>query len=901
MGVVYAAYDPQLDRRIALKVLKGDGFDPTRSSRGQAQLVREAQAMARLSHTNVVTVHDVGTVSNQNMVFVAMEFIEGIGLRQWWEAQTRSWREILDVFIQAGEGLAAAHDAGLVHRDFKPDNVLVGDDGRVVVTDFGLARRMETGGLRDPDEDSTFAASPIPATADHGTLGQAGTPAYMPPETHLGRHPSAAGDQFSFALTLYEALYGEHPFYGTDPVSLATSVMDDKRRVPREDIRLPTKIRRAIDRALSHDPDRRWPSMHPFLAQLAATRRPRGAVWVATGLGLCAVGMAMVTTSDPRPCEGAREHLEGVWDEDEARATERAFEGTHTTFADASWRSVRTELDEYAEQWVSTRTAACEATARGEQSQELLDLRMQCLDSRRESLRQLVSVLQAADATVVGQARRAVDGLPPLEPCSDPELLRQTHPPPSAVQQPLVEAANARLSRTEALFNAGLLHSAREAADGAVKKAEESGYPPAQARAFLEAGTVAAALGDVERAEQRLRAALGAARESGDEAIELQAWLQLVYVVGVPAGRPEEAERWYPVIEALLQRVDASDGLRATFESTRGALAQAAGRPGEAATRFERALSMRQDDDAPDQARLAGDYARLAAALVQQGRYEEAGLACEQAMERQETVYGISHPRLVSTTRSCAAMELERGNVVTSRALFMRARELAMATFGERHATTAELTSRLGVVERVAGDLESSRRLHVRALQLLDDPKSTTAIEIRLELALSLLESGHPEDAEAELSRIRRDLEELDRVPGSLRTRLLLVRGRTRAALGLLDEAAADLDSAIDRLGTGHPTQLEARARLADVELRRGRTIDAQRQVEHAVSMLDRVQPPATVRARVRFTQARVAYAIDGTGREAASEALALFTAQPQTGATEAKTVASWLTEADPR
>jgi serine/threonine protein kinase len=259
MGVVYAAYDPELDRKIALKVLRDDG--PSTAARPPIRdlLRREAQAMARLNHPHVVSVFDVGNVND--FTFIAMELIEGETLCQWLATEPRSRDQIIACFTAAGSGLAAAHAAGLVHRDFKPDNVLIGNDGRVCVTDFGLARRA-------PGEPQDAADSAIaePGAAEIST-GVAGTLAYMAPEQYLRRRTDARADQFSFAVALYKALYGELPFSRSRFSKLdrrASAVRD----APRGST-VPIALRQVLLRALSTDPAARYPAMTDLLAALA--------------------------------------------------------------------------------------------------------------------------------------------------------------------------------------------------------------------------------------------------------------------------------------------------------------------------------------------------------------------------------------------------------------------------------------------------------------------------------------------------------------------------------------------------------------------------------------------------------------------------------------------------------
>ena len=203
MGIVYTAYDPELNRRVAIKLVRAVASKSTSAKDRQARLLREAQAMARLSHPNVIAVHDVGTYGEQ--VFIAMELVDGTTLKEWLKQARRSWREIVEVFLAAGKGLAAAHAAGLVHRDFKPSNVLVGKDGRVRVMDFGVARPVSTADDKVPGE-SPFAEVDVALTRVGSVVG---TPRYMAPEQRGGQPVDPRSDQFSFCASLYEALYGE--------------------------------------------------------------------------------------------------------------------------------------------------------------------------------------------------------------------------------------------------------------------------------------------------------------------------------------------------------------------------------------------------------------------------------------------------------------------------------------------------------------------------------------------------------------------------------------------------------------------------------------------------------------------------------------------------------------------
>ncbi len=306
MGVVYAAHDPELDRKVALKVLR---VDPSRDEIAvRARLQREAQALARLSHPNVISVHDVG--ASPHGVFLAMELVDGQTLGQWLRDE-HDWRAVLDVFLRAGQGVAAAHHAGLVHRDFKPDNVLVGRDGRVHVTDFGLARMAGPAELSDDQSHDSPLRLSLTRT---GML--LGTPAYMAPEQMSGDAIDARADIFSFCVSLYEALYRQRPFAGANLEELRRSMALNQVRMPAAG-EIPEEILRALLRGLRAAPAQRYGAIDELLAVLEVAARPTPpparraeratAVWLLVALGVI-VGLVELaraphptSTSPPAP------------------------------------------------------------------------------------------------------------------------------------------------------------------------------------------------------------------------------------------------------------------------------------------------------------------------------------------------------------------------------------------------------------------------------------------------------------------------------------------------------------------------------------------------------------------------------------------------------------------------
>lgn len=417
MGVVLAAYDSRLDRRVALKLLHPDD-----SSDGQshARLLREAQALAKLSHRSVVSVYDVGEVRGH--VFMAMEIVEGPDLRRWLAAAPRTAAEIVAVFRDAGRGLQAAHDSGIVHRDFKPDNVLIGSDGRALVTDFGLALEQLSEVPVLPASSSHVPTSP--RLTQTGVV--MGTPAYMSIEQHLGNPTDQRSDQYSFAVSLFEALYGQRPFVGTTPAELCVAIKRASVPTPSTSVSVPRRVRRALLRGLAAKPAARFPSMRAFVRALTPPTRSRR-TWMVGGLAGLTIGAGAVVVADPpeRPCSSFETRVEAVYSEADKRRLLSSFTATGARYAQSSFDATTRTLDTFAAEWSNAAEDACLAAERGEQSGRMLDLRMHCLGRGLRKLGATVEVLAVADARTVERASRLAVQLPDLAPCADTEIVSQ--------------------------------------------------------------------------------------------------------------------------------------------------------------------------------------------------------------------------------------------------------------------------------------------------------------------------------------------------------------------------------------------------------------------------------------------------------------------------------------------
>ncbi|MBL4689267.1 MAG: serine/threonine protein kinase [Nannocystaceae bacterium] len=291
LGCVYAAYDPELDRRVAVKILQPRA-EIALAERAQPMLKREAQALAKLAHPNVVPVHDVGTIEDR--VFIAMELVRGPTLREWLKQERRTWQQVRDVFVQAGRGLLAAHRAGLVHRDFKPTNVLLAEDDRPQVVDFGLARAVSQVVPPSNSAGST-PATPVSSNQDlTGTGSVVGTPAYMAPEQLRGGAVDARADQFAFCVTMYEALYGQRPFQAQGLKALEQLVTSGHIPDPPPGRSVPAWLRRAITVGLRPDPARRYASMAELLRAIAADLHSKRRQWLALAAAVACTAVVTV-------------------------------------------------------------------------------------------------------------------------------------------------------------------------------------------------------------------------------------------------------------------------------------------------------------------------------------------------------------------------------------------------------------------------------------------------------------------------------------------------------------------------------------------------------------------------------------------------------------------------------
>jgi len=673
MGVVYAAYDPELDRKIAVKLLhpKREGTE------GRTRLLREAQAMARLSHPNVITVHDVGTWGDQ--VFLALEFVEGETLAEWLRREPRPWRQVLQVFVEAGRGLAAAHRAGVVHRDFKPGNVLLGSDGRTRVMDFGMARPRAAPGTRELAEVESSAPQPpgpedvwedrsrpdlppspfsTPVTRDGVVVG---TLPYMAPEVPRNRGTDARSDQFSFCVALYEALYGQHPFSspGGSTLDLIDRMLKGNVRPPPSGSPVPGWLESVLLRGLRTEPEERYESMDDLLQVLEETPRKR---WRLTTLaaGLAAVlallfGVPQLWNGEETgmaACEDGEKTLRQVWNEPRQDRIGGAFARVGAPFATDAWREARDTLEGFVEDWSRQHRDACEATyVREEQSEELLARRMLCLDRHLKELDALLDLFAEADREIVEEAVLAVQILPPPEECGEVEaLLAAPRRPEDPEVRRAIGRAEADLAIAHALAASGKYADALERGRRVVEKADPLSYPALLADALVLTGEMNRWLGNTGEAADDLVEAMWAAEASREDRLAARAATQLVWLLGVDQQLFARAHYWARLAQAKLDRALGDvPQLQADLLDAEGVLLRVEGRYAESLDRHTRALELRRQAEQHSELRVATTSDYLAVTLGSMGRHQEAREHLDRALEIRLRDLGPDHPLLAGT------------------------------------------------------------------------------------------------------------------------------------------------------------------------------------------------------------------------------------------------------------
>jgi tetratricopeptide (TPR) repeat protein len=840
MGVVYSAYDSDLHRQLAIKLLRLVGGGSL-ATEGHQRLIREAQSLAGLAHPNVITVHDVG--EHERQVFVAMEMVEGVTLREYCEAHAGDWTKILEAYLQGGRGLAAAHDAGLIHRDFKPENVLVGDDGRVRVLDFGLARAASPGAAstevqRGGDTNlSTGRVAPRPSGSSLTRTGAImGTPAYMSPEQHLGTTTDPRTDQFSFCVALFEGLSGARPYHGTTAIAVAEAVLQGEPRLPPKNSDVPTAVWKVLRRGLSREVEDRWPSMQAMLVELEQALTPGvGARWqifagvAALGVvvGTIATGAGQSETPEAAPvihCEEAGAPVDERWDRARGDELAAAFTQLGEGLPTQAGKRTREVLDTYATSLREAFVTRCEAERAGGEVTAAMHRTSACLQERNEELGMLVQALSEPTSSTVQSAVPAALSLTAVARCTDAGAAPAFDAAPPELRE-RVARRRSELASAAALHRSGRFDEAKAALAAVVESSREVGFAPLLADALLEFGRVLASTGDPQ-AEKVLKEAVSTAELGRYDGVVVRASTVLVRVVGIQAAHHAQGQQWAERAGDVLARMPADPDLQSRLYTARGRLALSVGDVSTAKEAHAKALETAAAVEPPDPLRIAEARSHLGDAQTDAGDHDAAIESFTQALVELESQLGSEHPGLARTLNGLGNVYDALGRMPHALGQYQRALDLRESAFGPEHpdvagtrVNLARVLLDMGELEEARGELERARRSFEAAF----GPEHPG-------VGLALETLAHLEQREGNLE---------------------LARRHVRAALVIQGNTASP----------DHPHRAALLTHLGELLHMQGEGAKAVGRLEQANALLDADEAPAGLRAHTKLALARVLHA----------------------------------------
>ncbi len=694
MGVVYGAYDPQLERRVALKLLRSatPDEDPVVAD-AAARLLTEAKALARVSHPHVVVVHDAGTHGGQ--VFLVMEHLDGGTLAEWQERAHPTAEALVERYEEAARGLSAAHEAGFVHGDVKPSNLMIGSDGRVRVTDFGLARE---------------AAASAPAASDRARSIR-GTPAYLAPEQLHGGEADARSDQYSFCVALREAL---------------------------KDRRVPAHVKRALARGLSTEPGERFADMHALLAALRPP--PERRRWItALALGALLVGasvaaagvQARAASRSRELCAGAARQWEGIWGVAERARAAAAFHGSGASYAADTWREAERETSAYVDRWSRAYTETCEATrVRGEQPEQRMNERMACLGDARDAVRVVTGMFAIPSPATVEDPLRELSTLPDVESCE--------RPPPVT---PDATARAAELEVRRALDEATAEDAGGEYAKAAAREealaepAAATASPRLQAEVAYAHGVSLSHLGQGARSVDELYRAVAFAEDAREDVLKARALTYLGFALSSNLSLPDEAAHVQQLAASLLKRLPGEIVSRARALQLASFLADGRQSYAEATAASEQSLALLEAAYGPDDFRLSAPLENVGRALEYEGKLPEARDRILRAAAILEKTVGTLHPLYAQAEYALALIDVGLNQPAAARTAAERALAIYLSTRPEsaERAAVEEVLAQLSLDERRFADALEHARIAARftaALSPRDDVRATALEQV---------------------------------------------------------------------------------------------------------------------------------------------------------------------------
>jgi len=855
MGVVYEAWDEELQRTVAVKLISRDA----EVGRAEHRFRREALALAKLAHPNVVTVHEVGL--HEGRLFIAMELVRGQTLDVWLRGESRTWQDTLDVFAQAGRGLDAAHRAGLVHRDFKPANCIVGESGRVRVLDFGLARGAAD--LLDEDAAATFPTASSLDVSVTRTGATIGTPAYMAPEQLRGGEVSAASDQFSFCVALYEALEGVRPFAGKCIVDIHRNI--EVGRLQRGATSAPEELLHIVERGLSLAPGDRWPTVAALidaLMDVPERRSRRLRRWWMASAGAVAVAAVGVSMTPQEPCKSLP--TSRVWSAQRRASLEGAMGDS------AAWRTLDDEVTRWSRAWTDAHAAACKAARVEERTTELVLTRQRaCLEQREKTVDALLDALSRSASPRV-HGGDAVRLLPTLEDCrSTDATVGVEGPPPGSAAD--VDTARNLLDQSVASLMLGDVEKAATLAEAADRVAEKVGHAPLRADVGLLRGRIGRER-DPDAGAAFLRAAFKHGESSAYDAAAADAAL-LLALVSLDRDDAQSARRWWDVAEAKLERTAAGPQRRTRLSSVEALISLRVGDVEAADVASADALRYCAEASG-DTSLLCADVLATRARVVEGTRSpDEAEVAHGQALQALRGLLGPMHPSVGVALLNRGLFRMEVGYLDAAAADFDAA--LPLLDAAELPRVVAQLWMARAQLDSMRGELDLAtleRADEILGAYPADDPQRA---EYEAVLAAFYLRSKRAARALEIYERLlgvhQRTSEPIPAVVAMDHSNI----GECLIELGRLAEARARFDLSLDRLETAvssdDPRLSYPLTGLGRVLLEQGRNADAQQVLERSLAIATEHPGDVLLIGQTQWALARAVGLDSARGRSLAS------------------------------
>ncbi|MET0591932.1 MAG: protein kinase, partial [Polyangiaceae bacterium] len=844
-------------------------------------------------------VYDVGKFHRQ--IYIAMECVEGSNLKDWANAD-RPWREVLNALKSAGRGLAAAHEAGLIHRDFKPENVLVGNDGRVLVSDFGIARPTDPetakaiseralsaakilvskdGDVSMRDEtaqgaSSVEAATPSPerrASRSSDPLTETGqvlgTQGYMAPEHLFSGTDHARGDQFSFCVTMYVALYGKPPFVFNNLPTYCEAVLKPPEPPP-SSTKVPSWVHAVIERGLKQDPEHRFASMKELLDALErdpSRRRQTWAVGACVALA-CAVGVAGYGRyrADLRANAGRGSVLmASTWNPTIEQNTRVALARADVTYGSEIAEQAIKKIAQYAASWVASHRNVSEATLlRREQDAPTMERRLRCLERGREQLAALAEILSHADAAVAQRALDATFALPAPMSCSNDDVASIPALPAAPELRARALEAERAVAQAQAYGRVGQERQAEEIIARALPEVRAIPYPRAEAELLLLDGESKLQLSDKSGAVEAAQSAFRAAVRAGDDTLAIRAATAVVYVLSVWLHKPQEAEHWIGLADALADRAGHSDAIEAELLAGRTVINDTSGHPERSAELREKHVSILKRLYGDRDPRVCRAVMDVGVNLAMLGQYEPAVQRLQEAIDLLSAIGGARNPRLALNYMNLAG------------------------------------------AHEALGHFENAKGAYEHGLALLADrPPGPLNIIFSAQLATIENELGHP-DAAFEIAQKGVEVAKAIGEKGKFEWHVRYARAEARGKKGDVAGQAADcaeivaMQRAAGQIAPNAPYSPDGLQCLAEAELALGKVESALAHLEESVKLEARGEAESLPKARFALAQAlRKAGRDPARARKLAESALGDLKKQA-TKSREVEEIERWL-ETEPK